>query len=113
MGNNDNLEVTEQVAMAAAWKCLAIRWELTWQERTALLPSGGEDSGAPPEDTETRMRILVEIGYRLRMDDDAELCEWLRIPTELWGWYSPIEVMSGPMARLRLFRAYVEAGLGL
>lgn len=113
MRNGNDASAIELMATTAAWRDLAIRWELDWRERTALLPSGGEEAATPPEDTETRMRILVEIGHRLRFDGDADLCEWLRLPTELWNWYSPLEVMSGPMSDLRRFRAYVEAGLGL
>ena len=101
----------ELVAMRNAWRDLAVRWKLTWQERRALLPEEGEDGLALPIDTEARMRILIEIGYRLRFEDDGEMCDWLRAPSRMWHWYSPIEVMSGEIGDLRQFRRRVEQGL--
>ncbi len=102
----------EAMAVIKAWRDLAIRWELSWHERVALLPRGGEDTASPPEDTEKRMRILVEIGYRLRFEDDEVMCEWLRAPAEMWNWHSPLEVMSASLPDLRRFRAFIEMGLG-
>lgn len=102
----------ELAAMAAAWRSLGARWQLTWKERRALFPKGGEDGADPCADTETRMRILIEIGYRLRFDDDGDEQEWLRRPMEMLGWHTPIEVMSGTLGDLRRFRAFVEQGLG-
>lgn len=109
--NGMNAAAIEEMAMRAAWRSLAIRWELTWSERCALFPAGGEDRIAPPADTERRMRILIEVGHRLNLDE-IELCEWLRQPSELWNWYSPLEVMSGSLPDLRRFRAFIEQGLG-
>lgn len=107
-----DVATVELMAMRTAWQDLSLRWELTWQERRALLPAGGEDAEQPPMDTERRMRILIEIGYRIRFDDDDDLQEWLRMPTELLNWYSPLEAMSGQLPDLRRFRQFVEMGLG-
>lgn len=98
--------------MTEAWRSLAARWDLTWKELRALFPKGGEDCLSPCADTETRMRVLLEIGYRIRFDDDSDEQDWLRRPVELLGWYAPVEVMSGTLADLRRFRAFVEQGLG-
>ena len=102
----------EHAAMTGAWRSLDARWALAWRERRALFPKGGEDAADPCEDTETRMRVLVEIGHRLRFDDDEEEREWLRRPMEMLGWHAPIEIMSGALGDLRRFRAFVEQGLG-
>lgn len=102
----------ELAAMTGAWRDLALRWDLTYRERRMLLPAGGEDAEAPPQDTERRMRICLEIGHRIRFDTDEELFEWLREPSELWAWHSPLEVMSGTVADLRRFRWFVEMGMG-
>ncbi|GEM72845.1 MAG: hypothetical protein GY736_08875 [Sphingomonas sp.] len=112
MLNGTEASAIETMEMIKAWRELAVRWELTWHERVALLPCGGEDTFSPPQDTERRMRILIEVGYRLRFEDDATLCEWLRTPTEMWNWHSPLEVMSASLPDLRRFRAFVELGLG-
>ena len=45
----------EFAAMVGAWRSLDARWDLTWRERRALFPKGGEDRDDPCEDTETRM----------------------------------------------------------
>lgn len=102
----------ELAAMTGAWRSLDMRWGLTWRERRALFPKGGEDTADPCEDTETRMRVLVEIGHRLRFDDGDDERDWLRRPMEMLGWHAPIEVMSGALGDLRRFRAFVEQGLG-
>ena len=102
----------ELAAMTGAWRSLASRWDLTWKELRALFPKGGEDGLAPCADTETRMRVLVEIGYRVGFEGEEEEREWLRQPIEMLGWYAPIEVMSGTLGDLRRFRAFVEQGLG-
>jgi len=112
MINGKEAAVIDDMAMRSAWRDLAINWELDWRERRMLVPAGGEDEPFPPADTERRMRILIEIGHRLRFDDDATLCEWLRMPTELWYWYSPLEVMGGPLPDLRRMRQFIEEGLG-
>lgn len=111
MMNGNDVAAVEVMAMQAAWRGLAINWELSWGERRALFPAGGEELVHPPVDTERRMRILIEVGHRLTLDD-TELCDWLRCPSELWNWYSPLEVMSGSLPELRRFRAFVEQGLG-
>ncbi len=103
---------TELAAMTQAWRDLGARWDLNWRERRMLLPKGGEFSAQPCADTEARMRMHLEIGYRIRFEGDEELQEWLRHPTELFGWYSPLEVMGGTLGDLRRFRAFVEQGLG-
>ncbi len=110
--NGSEAAAVDMMAMRRAWCDLAVSWELTWQERRMLLPAGGEDQQAPPEDTERRMRILIEIGHRLRFENDLAMCEWLRMPSELWFWYSPLEVMSGPLPDLRRLRQFIELGLG-
>lgn len=107
-----DLAAVELAAMSAGWRTLAGDWELSWRERRMLFPAGGEDLANPPADTEARMRILVEIGYRLRFDTHGELYDWLREPSELWAWHSPLEVMSGRLPDLRRFRSFVEQGLG-
>lgn len=112
MQTGSDVATIELMAMQSAWRDLTLRWELTWQERKALLPTGGEDLPQPPVDTERRMRILIEIGYRIRFDDDDELQDWLRMPSELLNWHSPIEAMSSPLPDLRRFRQFVEMGLG-
>jgi hypothetical protein len=109
--NGNDVAAVEVMAMRTAWRHQAVHWELSWSERTALFPAGGEDRTDPPVDTERRMRILIEVGHRIAFEDD-ELCEWLRRPSELWNWYSPLEVMSGTLPELRRFRAFIEQGLG-
>ncbi len=111
MLNGTDVPAVELTAMRAAWRDLAINWELTWRERRALLPAGGEDRSDPPLDTEHRMRILIEIGHRVRIYDET-LSDWLRTPSELWNWSSPLEVMSGSLPDLRRFRVFVELALG-
>lgn len=103
-------EAAELEAMTGAWRDLAARWDLTFQERRALLPQGGEDRPAPPEDTERRMRLLIAIGYRVTFGRGEELREWLRMPCALWDWHSPLEVMSASLADLGGFRRIVEEG---
>ena len=102
----------ELAAMTGAWRGLAARWDLTWRERRRLFPMGGEEGPSPCADTETRMRIHVEIGYRTGFEDDHDEREWLRNPIEFLGWHAPIDVMSGSLGDLRRFRAFVEQGLG-
>ena len=98
--------------MTGAWYSLDRRWGLTWRERRTLFPKGGEDRADPCEDTMTRMRVLVEIGHRLRFESRDDEQDWLRLPLEMLGWHTPMEIMSGPLADLRRFRAFVEQGLG-
>lgn len=109
MKGNGDPPATRDGEVREAWDRLAGRWELTWQERRMLLPAGGEDDPAPPEDTRRRMLILVEVGHRLTPVPRAERNEWLRMATPAWGWYSPIELMSGSLEELCGFRRAVEA----
>ena len=71
-------EAVRITAMRSAWQALAIEWGLTGGDRRDLLPEGGEFADPMPDDTAARMRMLVEIGYRLRFDTTAELRDWLR-----------------------------------
>jgi hypothetical protein len=106
---HDGLAVIELRTMRSAWQALTRRWELTSDERSALLPSGGEEDASPSRDTETRMRILIEIGYRIELPCDL-LHDWLRTATPTLDWLTPLDAMSGPMADLRGFRRLVEMG---
>ena len=106
---NDELAVVELRTMRAAWLWLARRWELTARERAALFPSGGEDLRNPPGDTETRMRILIEIGHRIGLPQRL-LHDWLRTPSPTLGWLTPLDVMSGKLADLRGIRRIIELG---
>lgn len=106
---HEDLATIELRTMQSAWRVLDERWELTWRERSALFPQGGEDTAFPPCDTETRMRILIEIGYRIGLPA-SELGEWLRTGSPVLNWKSPLDVMSGPIADLRGFRRLVEMG---
>lgn len=106
---NDELAVIELRTMRSAWRALSRRWDLTSRERTELLPAGGEENESPPTDTEARMRILIEIGYRVGLPDST-LQDWLRTPTETLGFLTPLDAMSGPMADLRGVRRLVEMG---
>ena len=108
MNTAPDAAAAELATMMNAWRDLAVEWELTWQERRDLLPAGGDETAAPAADTEKRMRILLEIGYRLRFGNGAELREWLRDPSEFWRWHTPLEVMSGGLELLRRFRRHVE-----
>lgn len=110
--NGNEAAAIDMMAMRRAWRDLAIGWELTAPERRMLLPAGGEGEVAPPADTERRVRILLDIAHGLRFDDGASLREWLRMPSELFYWHSPIEVMAGPLPELRRFRQFIELGLG-
>lgn len=100
---------TELRVMRSAWRSLSARWELTARERAALLPGGGEDAPSPPCDTETRMRILIEIGYRIGLPREV-LHDWPRSPSPTLGWLTPLDVMSGALGELRGFRRLVERG---
>ena len=106
---DDDLAAVELRTMLSAWRALATRWDLTWRERAELLPAGGEESENPPRDTEARMRILIEIGYRISLPD-SELHDWLRTATQALGWLSPLDLMSGSMGDLRSIRHLVNVG---
>lgn len=106
---HEDLAAVELRTMLSAWRALATRWDLTWRERRELLPGGGEEDENPPRDTEARMRILVEVGYRLALPE-AELHDWLRTATKALGWLSPLDVMSGSMGDLRSIRHLVNVG---
>ena len=107
---NDDCAAIELRAMASAWRTLEKRWDLSSAERKALLPDGGEDADDPPRSTETRMRILIEIGYRIGLPG-GDLHDWLRTPTPTLGWLAPLDVMSGGLGDLRWVRALIEQGL--
>lgn len=109
MNGKDDLAAIELRAMRSAWQALATRWGLTLRERTELLPAGGEDADSPPQDTEMRMRILIEIGYRIGLKE-PDLRDWLRAPMITLGWLAPFDAMSGTIADLRGIRRLVEAG---
>lgn len=112
MIKSKNAADAEQRAMQSAWRALEYDWSLSWPELRALLPDGGEERAQPPAGTERRMRILIEINYRLGFADDDDLRGWLRRPSTAWGGYSPLEVMAGPVQELRRFRRLVEQGAG-
>jgi hypothetical protein len=104
----DDLAAIELRAVRSAWRALAKRWGLTARELADLLPAGGEDADSPPRDTETRMRILIEIGYRIGLRE-PDLRDWLRAPMIALGWLAPLDAMSGSLADLRGIRRLVEA----
>ena len=106
---DDECAATELRVMGSAWRALDRRWDLSPVERRRLFPDGGEDDAAPPRDTETRMRILIEIGYRIGLAE-CLLHDWLRMPTPTLGWLSPLDAMSGPLADLRGVRDLVDRG---
>lgn len=105
----DECAVTELRAMSSAWHALDRRWDLSPVERRHLLPAGGEDTSNPPRDTETRMRILVQIGYRIGLAE-CLLHDWLRTPSPTLGWLTPLDAMSGGLGDLRGVRALVDRG---
>jgi hypothetical protein len=105
-----NAAAVELAAMAGAFRAAIEDWALTWRERRALLPAGGEDHATPPGDTEARMRILIEVSRRLTCDDADRLAEWLRDPAEALDWCSPLEAMSSSLPSLRRFRRFIEQG---
>ena len=111
MLNGEVSAAIELRTMISAWRALVIEWELTWSERQALLPEGGDELNNPPADTERRMRILVEIGYRLRFDDGDELVVWLRQPSRKWGWLAPLDVMGASLPDLRRVRRLADEGV--
>jgi hypothetical protein len=92
-----------------AWFALQRRWELTPRETQALLPAGGADDADPPGDTETRMRILIEVGYRIGLPG-TEIHDWLRTASKTLGWLTPLDVMSAGLGDLRGLRSLVERG---
>lgn len=106
---DDECAATELRAMGSAWRALDRRWDLSPVERRRLLPEGGEADANPPRDTETRMRILIAIGYRIGLAE-CLLHDWLRAPTPTLGWLSPLDAMSGPLADLRGVRRLVDMG---
>lgn len=106
----EDFAALELRTMHQAWRALARRWDLTPRECAALFPAGGAEDARPPRDTETRMRILIEVGYRIGLPEEA-LHDWLRTPIRPLGWQTPLELMSGGLGDLRGFRRLVEAGL--
>lgn len=105
----EDLAGQELRAMRAAWRAVAERWELDPCERGALLPQGGEGAENPPVDTETRMRLLIEIGQWIPYEGQR-LQEWLHDPRSDCFWLTPLEAMSD-LAQLRRLRRMVEMGL--
>lgn len=106
---NDECAADELRALQAAWRTLERRWNLCPVEARRLLPAAGEDREHPPLDTETRMRILIEIGYRVEFDVPL-LRDWLRTSSATLRWLTPLDAMSGTIADLRGVRRLVEAG---
>ncbi len=105
----EDFAALELRTMQSAWRALERRWGLSPTERRALFPAGGDDLADPPADTEARMRIQIEIGYRIGMPEDM-LRDWLRTASPVLGWLTPLDVMSGSRADLRGLRRIVEAG---
>lgn len=105
----EEMAAVELRAMKSAWRTVSSSWELTSREVSELLPEGGEQAASPPKDTELRMRLMIEISYRLPhgIEDHAE---WLRTASPLLGWLSPLDVMSAGITELRAFRRMAEAG---
>ena len=104
-----DLAALELRLMRQAWRTLERRWDLSPAERRALLPMGGEDDEGPPQDTEARMRLMIEIGYRVSMPEDL-VRDWLRTPVPALGWLAPIDAMAGTRADLRGIRDLVGRG---
>jgi hypothetical protein len=109
---HDEFSKIELRTMVSAWRALNHRWDLSPRERRALLPEGGEEDTSPPRDTETRMRVLIAVGYRIGMPEDM-LHDWLRTPTKTLGWLTPLDAMSGSLGELRGVRRLVEEGFAL
>ena len=95
--------------MRRAFRNLANRWGLSSRELAELLPAGGREDIDPPLDTETRMRILIEVNYRIGMADEG-LEEWLRTSSRTLRGLSPLDAMSGSLGDLRGIRAIVDRG---
>ena len=95
-------------SMLSAWRALARDWDLEWFDIRALFPDGSDKLAQPTAPTEQRMRVLIEIGHRLRFDDEGDLRDWLRQPTKALGWLAPLDIMAGPLPQLRSFRRMVE-----
>ena len=112
MMNGIEASAMEADAMLGRWRMLVEDWALTWGERRALLPAGEGFLSSMPEDSETRMRILIEIDRHVPSRDGGGLADWLREPAEELGWCSPLEAMSRTLPDLRRFRHYLEQGLG-
>lgn len=104
-----DIAALELRTMRSAWRALARRWGLSSAECRELLPAGGEDEDFPPRDTETRMRIMIEINYRITMPEDV-VWEWLRTSLHDLGYLTPLDVLGGTLADLRGFRRIVELG---
>lgn len=96
-------------AMQAAWRGLRSHWQLSEREVEELLPDGCGEHGNPNSGTETRMRLLLEISYRLPHRTDA-VSDWLRLATPQFGWLTPLEAMSSGLPELRQVRRIVEQG---
>jgi hypothetical protein len=102
--------MVERPTLRKAWNGFARALGVAWLERRMVLLQGGEHAAVPPMDTDRRMRLLVEVGYRLGARSAAELYDWLRRLVPAFGWYSPLEVVSGPLEELVLYRTIVGDG---
>jgi hypothetical protein len=105
----NEISARELRAMQGAWRAVRASWDLSDREVRDLLPQGGESISSPPHDTELRMRLMIEISYRLPSGID-DRGEWLRMPTERLGWLSPLDVMASDIRDLRVMRRMLEAG---
>lgn len=108
MGREDDEELQ---ALRGAWRSVEKRWGLSGLETAMLLPLGRAMAVYPPDDTEHRMRLLVQVDYLLPYDgDDESLRGWLRRASPDLGDVSPLEVLAGPIAELGRIRRMLEAG---
>lgn len=109
--NSDDLAAIELRATRSAWRTLNLKWELSSRERFELFPQGGVEDDSPPQDTKSRMQLLIEIGYRIRVPDES-LYEWLRTARCDLGWLTPLDAMSRSRSDLSTFRQLIERGIG-
>ena len=110
MNDMDTAAAAELRAMRGAWMALRNEWGLSGLEVARLLQGRDADAARLDAATETRLRILIEIGYRIPTGIDDDLHDRLRTGTPAFGWLSPLEAMSGSIGDLRGVRAVVEAG---
>lgn len=109
---------TSRPGLREAWDEQVLRWDLGVGERRDLLlgdvggASGVTDVVFATREVAMRTEILVEIGHRLRFENDGALREWLRTPNLLFSLDTPLDIMSGSLQDLLRFRGLVERGLG-